>query len=124
MKLKELGQRIRQLRKEKGYSQERLGNKADLSTFFISNLENGKRGIRLYSLIKIAEALDEPLHMLLVSDDQPFAITPEERSFINQYRRLKEPFKGIVEQLLYFNKDNVVYYRKQPPSDLVFHKRG
>ena len=52
-----LGEAIRIQRKKKRWSQERLAEKADLSTVFISRVERGKESPSLDSLVKIARAL-------------------------------------------------------------------
>lgn len=52
-----LGEAIRAQRKKKRWSQERLAEKADLSTVFISRVERGKESPSLDSLVKIARAL-------------------------------------------------------------------
>jgi transcriptional regulator with XRE-family HTH domain len=56
-----LGERIRGLRKEKGLSQEVLGERADLHEKFISQVERGAKNLSLDSLIKIAKGLDVSL---------------------------------------------------------------
>jgi transcriptional regulator with XRE-family HTH domain len=52
-----LGEAIRTQRKKKDWSQERLAEKADLSTVFISRVERGKESPSVDSLVKIARAL-------------------------------------------------------------------
>lgn len=52
-----LGEAIRTHRKEAEFSQERLAEKADLSTVFISRVERGKESPSVDSLVKIARAL-------------------------------------------------------------------
>ena len=52
-----LGEAIRSRRKLAELSQERLAEKADLSTVFISRVECGKESPSVNSLVKIARAL-------------------------------------------------------------------
>ena len=52
-----LGDAIRARRKEREFSQERLAERAELSTVFISRVECGKESPSLDSLVKIARAL-------------------------------------------------------------------
>ena len=52
-----LGEAIRAARKEAGFSQEKLAEKADLSTVFISRVERGKESPSLDNLVRIAKAL-------------------------------------------------------------------
>jgi transcriptional regulator with XRE-family HTH domain len=52
-----LGEAIRARRKKAGFSQEKLAERADLSTVFISRVERGKESPSVDSLVKIARAL-------------------------------------------------------------------
>ena len=52
-----LGETLRALRLKANYSQERLAERADLSSIFISRVERGKESPSLDSLVKIAKAL-------------------------------------------------------------------
>ena len=52
-----LGEAIRAKRQKRHLSQERLAEKADLSTVFISRVERGKESPSVDSLVKIAKAL-------------------------------------------------------------------
>jgi transcriptional regulator with XRE-family HTH domain len=52
-----LGEAVRAKRKKAGLSQEKLAEKAGLSTVFISRVERGKESPSVDSLVKIAGAL-------------------------------------------------------------------
>lgn len=52
-----LGDTIRAKRMKAEFSQEKLAEKADLSTVFISRVERGKESPSMDSLVKIAKAL-------------------------------------------------------------------
>ena len=52
-----LGEAIRAARKDAGFSQEKLAEKADLSTVFISRVERGKESPSVDNLVRIARAL-------------------------------------------------------------------
>jgi len=60
-----LGEAIRARRKKAGLTQEKLAEKSDLSTVFISRVECGKESPTVDSLLKIANALKAPLRDLL-----------------------------------------------------------
>jgi len=53
-----LGQRIRAIRKAKGWTQEQLGSKADISYKFIGEIERGQQNPSFDTLVKIADALE------------------------------------------------------------------
>ena len=59
-----LGQRLRELRKQRGLSQERLGDGASLSGKFIGEVERGHKSISIDSLYKVSVALQVPLSLL------------------------------------------------------------
>ena len=52
-----LGEAVRAKRKREGFSQEKLAEKADLSTVFISRIERGVESPSVDNLVKIAKAL-------------------------------------------------------------------
>jgi transcriptional regulator with XRE-family HTH domain len=52
-----LGDKIRAYRKQAGFSQEKLAEKADLHHNFIGEVERGNMEISLTSMLKIAKAL-------------------------------------------------------------------
>lgn len=53
-----IGERIREFRKKRKLSQEKLALKADLDRTYIASVENGKRNISINSLEKIIMALE------------------------------------------------------------------
>jgi transcriptional regulator with XRE-family HTH domain len=56
-----LGENIRLFRKQARLSQEKLAEKADLNTTYISDVERGVENISLDALVRIANALNVPL---------------------------------------------------------------
>lgn len=59
-----LGQRLRSLRKQRLLSQERLGDRANLSGKFIGEVERGEKSISIDSLYHVAVALGVSLRDL------------------------------------------------------------
>jgi transcriptional regulator with XRE-family HTH domain len=59
-----LGQAIRQLRGERGLSQEELGHRADIHPTWISHIESGRNNPAWGSVRRIASALDVALWQL------------------------------------------------------------
>jgi transcriptional regulator with XRE-family HTH domain len=51
------GLRVRSLRKQRGLSQERLAELADLHFTYVSSVERGKRNISLINIVRLARAL-------------------------------------------------------------------
>lgn len=54
----EFGEKIRELRKEQGISQEELSYKADLHRTYIGMIERAEKNITLINIEKIAQALN------------------------------------------------------------------
>jgi XRE family transcriptional regulator, regulator of sulfur utilization len=59
-----LGQRVRELRKQRGLSQESLGSESSLSGKFIGEVERGEKSISIDSLYKVSVSLGVPLGQL------------------------------------------------------------
>jgi transcriptional regulator with XRE-family HTH domain len=55
--LAKLGQNIRKIRNQRGYSQEEFAEIAGFSRSYYTEIETGKRNISILNLVKIAEAL-------------------------------------------------------------------
>lgn len=54
---KRLGTRIKEVRRSRGLTQEKLSEKAGISTRYLSRLEVGKQNPSIDTLVKIAKAL-------------------------------------------------------------------
>lgn len=62
---KAIGERVRQLRTQRGYTQEKLSELAGISPQHFSNIENGMTKVALPTLIKITNALDCSIETVL-----------------------------------------------------------
>jgi len=65
-----LGRRIRTLRKAKGWTQQKLGNRADIDYKFLSEIERGNMNPSFKILVKIASALEVELPEILRFDQE------------------------------------------------------
>jgi transcriptional regulator with XRE-family HTH domain len=54
---KQFGKRLRQLRRERGLSQEELGVKANLHRTYIGTIERAEKNISIENVSKLAKAL-------------------------------------------------------------------
>jgi len=59
------GERVREIRKEKGLSQEELAHKADLHRTYIGMIERAEKNITLVNIEKIAKALEVNIKELI-----------------------------------------------------------
>jgi len=55
------GDRLRQIRTEKGVSQEALAASAELHRTYVSSVERGERNVSLVNIARLAEALGVPI---------------------------------------------------------------
>ena len=62
---KKFGEKVKSLRTEKGWSQEKLALTADLDRTYIPSIEAGKRNVSITVIEKIANALDVEIIELL-----------------------------------------------------------
>lgn len=76
--LKLVGTRIRALRKERGLSQEALGEKGGFHFSYIGQIERGEKNVSLLNLHKIAESLEVNLVQLFAYQDEEFMVTAAE----------------------------------------------
>jgi transcriptional regulator with XRE-family HTH domain len=77
-----VGDRIRQLRKERGFSQEELGDKSDLHYTHIGAIERGEKNWSIDTLVKVAGGLNVTINDLLVLPSKPEDIRRLKKSVI------------------------------------------
>lgn len=66
MDIKEkFGLRVKEIRQQKGISQEGLALIAEIDRTYIQSIESGKRNVSLVTIEKLAKAFDLPMENLL-----------------------------------------------------------
>lgn len=70
----DVGKMVAKVRKDRGYSQQQLADKLNLSKQAVSNYETGKREPDYATLEAIADALNVPMSMLISPEDQERAL--------------------------------------------------
>lgn len=61
------GQRVRELRKERGWSQEEFADKCELDRTYISGIERGVRNPTLLSINRISECFGISINFLFLN---------------------------------------------------------
>lgn len=63
-----IGVRLKELRNEKGLSQEKFSFICELDRTYIASIEQGKRNVSIVNIEKIAKALDMSVYQFFNSD--------------------------------------------------------
>ena len=106
--LKQVGARIRVLRKEKGLSQEALGEKGGFHFSYIGQIERGEKNVALLNLAKIADALEVNLLQLFAYVEEDMRLTESETDLqeIVAMLRTSNPqqiriVKNVIQQIIH-----------------------
>ena len=62
------GRRLAQVRKQKGWSQEKLALESGIARSYLGGVERGQRNIALINICRLADTLDVPVGELFVFD--------------------------------------------------------
>jgi transcriptional regulator with XRE-family HTH domain len=65
-----LGKALRELREQAALTQESLAARVDIGATYVSQVENGHRGIRWHTLLAFLQALDVDLYQLAEAIDK------------------------------------------------------
>lgn len=96
-----LGEKIRKLRKEKGWTLDQLAERTDSSKSYIWELEN-KNPPRpsAEKVARIADALGVTSDFLVASDETTPTAAVVDEAFYRQYRRLDPQTKERIRQMV------------------------
>lgn len=86
--LKLVGSKIRDVRKQKGWSQEMLGEKAGFHFSYIGGVERGEKNISLLNLEKIATALGVKVHQFFSYSEEFQSLDLDKESSIHELLEL------------------------------------
>ncbi len=101
----QIGARIQQAREISGYTQEKLADKVDVSTQYISDLERGIVGTSVPTLIKICNTL-------CISSD-----------YILMGRSGQNDVSGILNRLQYLSQDEIKIVENSINLMIAFQSR-
>ncbi len=74
---KQLGELIRRMRKQRGWSQEELANATGFGRSFTSSIERGKKDVRISTLVKLANIFEIDMGQLFrVNSHAPRKMKP------------------------------------------------
>ncbi len=88
---------IKRIRIEKNFSQDKLSEKANISSSFLSDIENGKKWGSFETLVSIANALEvEPYELLLPAKT---AVSYDTKRTQELMKRLRSNFSELVDTM-------------------------
>ncbi len=92
---------IKSLRKNKGLSQERLADKADISRQMMNDIEGRRRWLTKGTLVKLANALEVDVYEFFVPSDKenPVAKTTYDIITKKVIERVKEAVDRTLEEI-------------------------
>ena len=120
-----LGERVRGLRRERGWTLERLAERSGVSRAMISKLERGEKNPTLVVAAKVAEGLGVSLSRLVgLEERREVVLVPRERRMI-----MRDPVTGFERQLLSPSFGGLEFIRNVVPEgstsgELPPHRRG
>ena len=98
---REIGKRVREIREYQKLSRERLAEKADISTQFLSDIELGRKSMTTTTLCSISTALMVSADYLLFGTEAEEKNTPLAemlRSLSKEERRIAEDMLSLLIQ--------------------------
>lgn len=105
----EIGRQVRRLRRQRGWSQAKLAERADLSDTYISHIERATKQVSLNALLRLAAALEVTLDQLLSGSQSQDtgAYLPELQTLFQdcslRERRILLDIAGAVKEVLRAN---------------------
>lgn len=96
--IKQSGERIRQLRIQNGYTQEKLAGVLNIDRSLLSHIEAGKRGCSVDLLIQLSDFFDISLDLLVLGKER--FVSSE-----NKRKRLKLEITELIKHLEIFKEN-------------------
>lgn len=94
--LQDIGKRIQNRRKQKGYTQEQLADMMNVSVQMISNLERGNKAIRIDNLVNLSKILNVSTDYILTGKETVGDMT----NVFSKFSGLSDRDRKIVEVLI------------------------
>lgn len=101
-----LPNRLYELRRARGWSQQELADRVGCSKMHVSGLERGKRDFSLSMMRRFAQVLNVAPADLLSRSDNPMLLAPDEERLLTTYRQAEpdkqESLQRVAEALVSF----------------------
>lgn len=125
----DFGLRLKNLRLDRGLTQQSFADKIGVSTITVRNWERGKKKPNMDAIISIAEALRISADMLLditsskAQPQKPVILSPGEKSLLKLYRELDDHGKKAVDTICLLESERVDASRNKSASNIIEFKR-
>ena len=96
----EVGRRIREIREYQHFTREQLSEKANISTQFLSDIENGYKSMTVLTIINLAKALNISTDYLLLGKLSSNESNERDKIIHNLLDSLPEEKKKSIEELI------------------------
>ena len=110
MSMSDFPNKLNELRRAKKLSQADLGALAGCSAMQISRLEKGVNELTISWMRRLAPFLDCAPADLLLEQDNPMRLTPDERALIERYRNADENEQGNLQRVA----EALIPYKSHP----------
>lgn len=94
---KEAGVRIKELRKERGYSREQLAEMCEISSKFLYEIEKGKKGFSVHTLVRISKSLEVNCDYIIYGEKKDYY----QLNILKFVELLKSDKRKYVEDILH-----------------------
>lgn len=97
--IKQSGERIRQLRIQNGYTQEKLAGALNIDRSLLSHIEAGKRGCSVDLLIQLSGFFDVSLDLLVLGKQTTASDNPDKTMLKSDIAELVRRLEAFQEKL-------------------------
>lgn len=109
---KDIGERIKTLRLERGLTQVQLGQRLDMTQPNLSAIERGARGVTVHQIVRIAKALGASTDELLLAEKAPAPGQRAKKKLLQRLQLVQDLPKGDQKILLQI-LDGMVSHRQE-----------
>ena len=109
---KDIGERIKTLRLERGLTQVQLGQRLDMTQPNLSAIERGARGVTVHQIVRIAKALGASTDEILLAEKAPAPGQRAKRKLLQRLQLVQDLPKGDQKILLQI-LDGMVSHRQE-----------
>ncbi|MDD6712218.1 helix-turn-helix transcriptional regulator [Sharpea azabuensis] len=100
MKDLELGARIKELRIEKGLTQQQVADVLDVTPGYISNVENNRTAMSIHCLANYAKLIGITVDYLIGAQEEGYSSHALDAELVNEINKLSDDYKNKLLKVL------------------------